>query len=56
MSSSPETAGNVTERMPALAAAFVEFRNASAGSGNPAPFRDALRERWGIDLTPPRAS
>ena len=39
-----------------LAAAFDEFRKASGGSGNPAPFRDALRERWGIDLTPPRAS
>jgi predicted Zn finger-like uncharacterized protein len=39
-----------------LAAAFDEFRKASAGSGNPAPFRDALRERWGLDLTPPRAS
>jgi len=39
-----------------LAAAFDEFRKQSAGSGNPAPFRDALRERWGIDLAPPRAS
>jgi hypothetical protein len=37
-----------------LAAAFDEFRKVSGGSGNPAPFRDALRERWGIDLSPPR--
>ena len=35
---------------PELSAAFDEFRKQSGGSGNPAPFRAALRERWGIDL------
>lgn len=40
---------------PELAAAFEEFRECSGGTGNPAPFREALRERWGIDLTPPLA-
>jgi len=38
---------------PALAAAFEEFRRRSSGSGDPAPFREAIRERWGIDLSPP---
>jgi len=37
---------------PALAAAFDEFRRRTVGSGDPAPFREALRERWGIDLAP----
>jgi hypothetical protein len=36
-----------------LAAAFEQFRKESGGTGNPAPFREVLRERWGIDLTPP---
>jgi predicted Zn finger-like uncharacterized protein len=38
---------------PALAAAFEEFRRRSGGSGDPAPFREAVLERWGIDLAPP---
>jgi hypothetical protein len=43
----------LSEFGPELAAAFEEFRKQSGGTGNPAPFREALRERWGIDLTPP---
>jgi predicted Zn finger-like uncharacterized protein len=35
---------------PDLSAAFDEYRRLSGGSGNPAPFRAVLRERWGIDL------
>jgi hypothetical protein len=36
-----------------LIAAFDEFRKQSGGSGNPSPFREALLERWGLDLSPP---
>ena len=42
----------LSEFGPELAAAFEQFRKESGGTGNPAPFRDALRERWGVDLTP----
>jgi predicted Zn finger-like uncharacterized protein len=38
---------------PDLVAAFEEYRREGGGTENAAPFRDALRERWGIDLTPP---
>jgi hypothetical protein len=43
----------LSEFGPELAAAFEQFRKESGGTGNPAPFREVLRERWGIDLTPP---
>ena len=43
----------LSEFGPELVAAYDEYRKQSGGSGNPGPFRDALRERWGIDLTPP---
>ncbi|HEY2954280.1 MAG TPA: zinc-ribbon domain-containing protein [Candidatus Eisenbacteria bacterium] len=45
----------LSEFGPALAAAFDEYRRRGAGSGDPAPFREALHERWGIDLSPARA-
>ena len=35
---------------PELSAAFDEYRRLCGGTGNPAPFRAVLRERWGIDL------
>jgi predicted Zn finger-like uncharacterized protein len=43
----------LSEFGPELVAAFEEFKKECGGTGNAAPFRDALRERWGIDLTPP---
>ena len=42
----------LSEFGPELVAAFEQFRKECGGSGNPAPFREELRERWGIDLTP----
>lgn len=42
----------LSEFGPELAAAFEQYRKESGGTGNPAPFREVLRERWGIDLTP----
>src|SRR5439155_12114457 len=45
----------LSEFGPDVVAAFEEYRNESGGTENPAPFREALRERWGIDLGPPRA-
>ena len=45
----------LSEFGPDVVAAFEEYRKESGGTENPAPFREALRERWGIDLGPPRA-
>jgi len=42
----------LSEFGPDVFAAFEEFKKESGGSGNPVPFREALRERWGIDLGP----
>jgi predicted Zn finger-like uncharacterized protein len=35
----------------ALFAAYDEYRRRVGGGVEPGPFRDALRERWGIDLS-----
>ena len=45
----------LSEFGPDLVAAFELFRKEVGGSGNPGPFRDELKERWGIDLTPPES-
>ena len=42
----------LSEFGPAVVAAFAEYRRRSGGNGDPAPFRDALHERWGIQLAP----
>lgn len=36
-----------------ILAVFDQFRQRIGKDANPAPFRDALRERWGVELTPP---
>ena len=37
---------------PALFGAFDEYRRRAGAKAGPGPFRDALRERWGIELAP----
>jgi hypothetical protein len=37
---------------PALLAAFDEYRRRAGGQAESGPFRDALRERWNIELAP----
>jgi hypothetical protein len=39
-----------SEHGPALLAAFDEWRRRCGPGADPATFREALRERWGIDL------
>jgi predicted Zn finger-like uncharacterized protein len=38
------------EHGPELMAAWDEYRRRAGKDADPVPFRDALRERWGIDL------
>lgn len=37
---------------PALMAAFEAYRREAGEDAGPGPFREALRERWGVDLLP----
>jgi predicted Zn finger-like uncharacterized protein len=37
---------------PALMAAFEAYRREAGEDAGPGPFREALRERWGVELVP----
>ncbi|HVP14597.1 MAG TPA: zinc-ribbon domain-containing protein [Terriglobales bacterium] len=37
---------------PALMEAYERFRQRAGGAADPSAFREALRERWGVDLLP----
>jgi len=37
---------------PALMAAFEHYRREAGEDAGPGPFREALRERWGVELLP----
>lgn len=37
---------------PALMAAFEDYRREAGEDAAPGPFREALRERWGVELLP----
>lgn len=37
---------------PALMAAFEDYRREAGEDAGPGPFREALRERWGVELLP----
>lgn len=40
------------EHGPALMAAYETYRREAGPDAGPGPFREALRERWGVDLLP----